>query len=107
MANKNNSRQPAVPITDPDEDETIELEDLVSRFADHAGDFQTFKMLQRMFDDYVAAGLLQDYTQEGLQDFMSHFILISEIIFDLESLAAQKVIDKVKAKEFILARPAG
>lgn len=101
--NKNNTRQ-ATPAGEQDQEETLELSELVERFAGHACTFQTFKMLQGMFNDYVGAGLMEAMDKEYLQDFMTHFILISEIIFELESLAAQKVIDKAKAKAFIGAR---
>ena len=83
--------------TEPDQDETLELSELLKHFTDHAGTLQSFKMLQGLFNDHVATGALEGYTKEALQDLMYHFILISEVIFKLETQAANNRIKEIKA----------
>lgn len=93
MSTSKNKNQQAV----PNQEETLELSELLSFFDDHAGTFESFKMLQGLFNDYVNTGALQAYTKEALRDFMYHFILISEIIFRLETQRANNRIKEIKA----------
>ena len=92
--NTDNTRQPA---PDTDQGAAQQLQDLVNRYQDHAGTFQSFKMLQQLLNGFVAMGGLDGYTREGLQEFFKHFTLISETVFDLETLAAGEVIKNFKA----------
>lgn len=82
---------------EPELEETFDPEELLYYFEGHAGTFGTFKTLQGMFNDHIANGQLQGYTDEALQDFMHHFIIISEVIYRLETLAANRLINKLKA----------
>ena len=88
-----NTSDTNTPVTEPDQDQPLELDYLLQRFSEHAGTFQSFRMLQDLFNNYVATGALEAYTEEGLEEFMYHFTLISETVFDLETHAAN---DKIK-----------
>ena len=105
MATKKNIRpaEPPAPDIQTNQEKPLQIKDLLSYFDDHAGTFESFNMLQRLFNDHVATGAFEAYATWYLKEFMYHFYLISEIIFKLETQAANDNIKKIKAK----ARKAG
>lgn len=90
-------QQPLTVATAPDQEETLQLGDLLSYFKDFAGTFDSFKALQGMFNDLVASGAMEEWTKGYTETFMHHFTLISEIIFKLETQAANDRIKKILA----------
>ena len=53
------------------------------------GSFKHYKMLQVLIIDYLARGALEGITQEAREEFFYRFKLISNTIFELETLAAE------------------
>ena len=92
------SRQPLAAASAPDQEETLKLDDLLGYFRDFAGAFDSFKALQGMFNDFVASGAMERWTKGYAETFMHHFTLISEVIFKLETQAANDKIKEIKAR---------
>ena len=62
------------------------------------GSFKSYKMLQDLIIDYLARGALEGITQDAREEFFHRFKLISDTIFDLETLATeQTIINNIKA----------